>query len=391
MKGSELNAPGPFYVCRAYRTGLEAYGRRIETAPDRPRNHVTLWYTNVFTPHMRALYARWIDRWETKLATRDTNRVVRPFEWGFEWLPAAPENPRDPQAAMGAYVADHVRRSDEFFAYRTPEDFSLDGDGRLTFTSPVHTPHPENNRVLARLFRAANDRGRAVLVLPQWNSDAQGHVGLCRLLNRFGMTALRMSKAYHDYRMPAELERADYHVSSNIGQTIGAARQSVLDVRCCLDWLQQQGYTRLAILGSSLGSCVAFIAAAHDSRVKVGVFNHVSMYFSDVVWTGISTKHVKDGFGGQVTREQLREYWSIISPATYLDKMIGRDMMSLLIWARYDTTFLPEFSMQVLENFESRKLQHRVVALPCAHYTTGQFPFNWIDGLAMCRHLQRHL
>ena len=32
--------------------------------------------------HMTGLYARWMDRWERKLATRDTNRVVRPFEWG---------------------------------------------------------------------------------------------------------------------------------------------------------------------------------------------------------------------------------------------------------------------------------------------------------------------
>src|ERR1035438_3505010 len=36
--------------------------------------------------HMPGPYAYWMDRWERKLATRDTNRVVRPFEWGTEWL-----------------------------------------------------------------------------------------------------------------------------------------------------------------------------------------------------------------------------------------------------------------------------------------------------------------
>ena len=69
-------------------------------------------------------------------------------------------------------------------------------------------------------------RYRALVVLPQWNSDVNGHIGLCKLLNRYGLTALRMSKAYHDERMPAELERADYHVSSNIGRTISAAPAS---------------------------------------------------------------------------------------------------------------------------------------------------------------------
>ena len=124
---------------------------------------------------------------------------------------------------------------------------------------------------------------------------ADGHVGLAKLLNRFGISALRMTMAYHAERMPPELERADYHVSSNVGRTIHAGRQSVIDTRACLDWLQQQGYERLGILGTSLGSCVAFIAAAHDPRVSVGIFNHVSMYFSDVVWTGLSTQHVRAG------------------------------------------------------------------------------------------------
>jgi hypothetical protein len=339
---------------------------------------------------MAGIYARWIDRWETKLATRDTNRVVRPMEWGVEWLPNFGFDTADPASAMRQYSAGVLNDSDSFFAYQTPSDFQLAGE-RLSFTSPVHTPYPENNRVLGRLYRAANDRQRAVIVLPQWNSDVNGHIGLCKLLNRYGLTALRMSKAYHDERMPAELERADYHVSSNIGRTISAARQSVIDLRCCLDWLQSQGYQRLGVLGSSLGSCVAFIAAAHDPRIRVGVFNHVSMYFSDVVWTGFSTQHVRQGFDGQITGDQLRSYWAPISPASYLDRMTGSALKSLLIWARYDTTFLPEFSLQVLESFRARKLDHEVFALPCAHYTTGEFPFNLLDGFTMCRYLARTL
>ena len=31
-------------------------------------------------------YARWMYAWETRLTTRDENRVVRPLEWGFEWI-----------------------------------------------------------------------------------------------------------------------------------------------------------------------------------------------------------------------------------------------------------------------------------------------------------------
>ena len=34
---------------------------------------------------IRSRYARWMNDWEYRLETRDSNRVVRPFEWGLEW------------------------------------------------------------------------------------------------------------------------------------------------------------------------------------------------------------------------------------------------------------------------------------------------------------------
>src|SRR5215472_599489 len=345
---------------------------------------------------MTGLYARYMDRWERKLATRDTNRVVRPFDWGTDWLasvgfPDCPANANGNSAeCVDRFVAGALADSDRFFAYEPVRDFRIQ-DGELLFTSPVRSPYPENNTARARWFPVPKDRKRALVVLPQWNSGPDGHLGLARLLNWFGVSALRMTMAYHAERRPAETARADYHCSSNIGRTIHAARQSVIDVRSCLDWLAQQGYERVGILGTSLGSCVAFIATAHDPRVRVGIFNHVSMYFSDVVWTGLSTQNVRQGFGQEVSQEDLRRYWSVISPASYLNRLPGRDLKSLLIWASHDSTFWPEYSQQVLKTFRELKLRHEVFNLPCGHYTTGQFPFNLMDGLAMCRFAAKNL
>jgi hypothetical protein len=345
---------------------------------------------------MKGLYARWMERWEHKLATRDTNRVVRPFEWGADWLhrigfPSCPADANGNSAAcVDRFAAEAVAQSDRFYSYDVPTDFEL-RDSNLTFTSAAPSGYPENDTVHALWCPAEADRGRALVVLPQWNSGPDGHLGLAKLLNRFGISALRMTMAYHAERKPAELQRADYHVSSNVGRTIHACRQSIIDVRACVDWLGQQGYRRVGILGTSLGSCVAFIAAAHDPRVRVGIFNHVSMYFSDVVWTGLSTQNVRQGFSGNISQDDLRRYWSVISPASYLQRMKGRDLKSLLVWARHDSTFLPVYSQQVLKSFRELELTHKVFTLPCGHYTTGQFPFNLMDGLAMCRFAARNL
>jgi hypothetical protein len=345
---------------------------------------------------MTGLYARWIGRWERKLATRDTNRVVRPFDWGTDWLSSVgfPPCPADANGNarewVARFVAEALADSDRFFAYQPPADYRLQ-DGRLTFTSPVESRYPENNTVPALWFPAPKDQGRALVVLPQWNSGPDGHVGLAKLLNRFGISALRMTMAYHAERMPPELQRADYHVSSNVGRTIHANRQSVIDTRACLDWLWQQGYRRVGILGTSLGSCVALLATAHDQRVKMGIFNHVSMNFSDVVWNGLSTQNVRQGFANVISQDELRGYWRVISPAAYLQRLQGRDLKNLLIWARHDSTFLPDYSREVLQNFRELGLPHEIFALPCGHYTTGQFPFNLIDGLTMCRYASRNL
>ncbi|MEO8596577.1 MAG: alpha/beta hydrolase family protein [Candidatus Solibacter sp.] len=345
---------------------------------------------------MMGLYARYMDQWERQLATRDTNRVVRPFEWGTDWLNSLgyPECPADANGSSRDYVArfvqEAVANSERFFAYRPVNDYRL-AENHLTFTSPVETPYPENNTVHAQWFPAPNDRGRVVIVLPQWNSGPDGHVGLAKLLNRFGISALRMTMAYHAQRKPAETARADYHVSSNVGRTIHAGRQSAVDVRACIDWLESMGYARLGILGTSLGSCVAFLATAHDPRIRMGIFNHVSMHFADVVWTGLSTQNVSQAFAGNVSQDELRKFWSPISPASYLQRFHGRDLKTLLIWASHDSTFLPVYSKQVLDSFKQLSLPHKVFNLPCGHYTTGQFPFNLMDGLVMCRFAARSL
>ena len=185
----------------------------------------------------------------------------------------------------------------------------------------METPHQQkNNRVHGQWFPAKFKPGArrvaAVVVLPHWNASVTQHNALCAGLTKLGISALRLSMPYHDYRMPAELQRADYAVSSNIARTIDATRQAVIDTRSAVDWLEAEGFASIGICGTSLGSCYAFLASAHDPRLRVNVFNHCSTYFADVVWEGLSSRgHIRQSLEGNVTLEQLREAWSLISPA----------------------------------------------------------------------------
>jgi hypothetical protein len=344
---------------------------------------------------LRESYRRWMLDWENRLAFRATNRVVRPFEWGIDWTrnwPAAArleQNGHGPYEYLNALNRTILEQSDEFFGYERPSGFELEGD-ILKFRSPVKTPHAANDLAHARWFPAARSK-KAVVVLPHWNASPQQHVGLALGIRRLGISALRISLPYHDLRMPPELQRADYAVSSNVARTIDATRQAVIDVRCCLDWLQSLGYERLGIVGTSLGSCYAFLASAHDERLAVNVFNHCSSYVADVVWTGLSTQHIRQSMEGHIDLDRLREVWMAISPVNYMEKFAQKTKKSKFIYTLYDTTFLPEFSRQTVESIRRRRIDHDVAVLPCGHYTMGETPFKFLDGYHICSFLRKWL
>jgi dienelactone hydrolase len=368
---------------------------------------------------MRSFYARWMYEWETRLTSVDTNRVVRELEWGIDWTHDWPcrngflptQTDQECERYLREYNLRAIASSDEFFSYQKPSDFRTETrqiqvfstrdvpDARLEartrgtqaeflrFTSPAKTPYPENNLANARWF-PANGRS-AIVLLPHWNADALAYTSLCRVLNRLNISVLRLSMPYHDIRRPAETRRADYAVSANIGRTLDACRQGVIDVRCCLDWLEGRGYTQLGILGTSLGSCYAFLAAAHDPRIRVAAFNHASTYFADVVWHGQSTRHIREGLEPGIDLNRLRGLWAAISPMSYFDRFARWPKKSLVVYARYDLTFLPEFSRQAIAEFRRFKLDHKVAALPCGHYSTGETPYKYIDGWHLATFLVR--
>lgn len=380
--------------------------------------------------------------WETALTTRDENRVERPLEWGFEHLAEfggeemAGRVERGEISGLEAMIELNRRIVAEpqwFYGYQTPDDFRIEqhfpalyptnvrpetleqerewrrraevGELRkepfLRFTSRVTTPYPENDTVNARWYEASpesiprDSQGRpkprqAMIVMPQWNADAFSHNSLCEMFNRFGISCLRLSKPYHDVRRPAELERSDYAVSANVGRTIAACRQAVVDIRSCMDWLESQGYEQFGVLGTSLGSAYGFIAAAMDPRLRVCAFNHASTQFGDVVWTGQSTRHIKAAFEhAGLSQDQVREVFAGVSPMSFMERFAAsggprweRDTprRTLVVYAPYDLTFVVRYSREVLKNFTRHGVDYVAKVLPCGHYTTGETPYKYLDG-----------
>jgi hypothetical protein len=355
---------------------------------------------------------RYMHKRERHLAMLNDNRTVRPFEWGAEFLVEGVDG-----ADPAEILAEHSRRvtaaSDDYFAAPDKIDFSLERRlypsaaslsaeelktpveqieiPVLSWKSNLTTVSPENNTSLATYFPHENKRA-AVIILPHWNAKAGTYFDLAKFLNKVGLSALRLTLPYHEERMPPELERADHLVSPNIGRSLQSIRQAVLDTRAAVTWLRSRGYEKVGVVGTSIGSCVGFLAFVHDPRIDAVVFNHVSGYMADVVWHGLSTYHVRNGIADNITLDQLREYWMPVSPMAYMEKLAAQPWRpQRYIYTLYDLSFPVELSRDVMRELRRHNIKHSKAAIPCGHYTLGEKPWVYLDGYKIIRYLHKHL
>jgi Prolyl oligopeptidase family len=315
-----------------------------------------------------------IRRYEHMRWAQEPHRQTLPFAWGQTHIGGDAHDP-NPRAFLDRFVKETLAQSDDWYAASPADDYALD-DNVLTFTSAIASPWPENNRVHGQLFRARR-MGPAVVVLAQWNARWQEQQDVCRWLNCLGITAIKMSLPYHDRRAIPGHPRGDHLVGPNIGLTLQANRQAVVDVRRTLRWLERQGHDRLGILGTSVGSSIAFIAMCHEPALHAGAFLHVATYFGDVVANGLTTMNVWEPLQEKLSHDDLRRYWSPISPFPYISKLVGADKRLLAITGRYDPTFWPEFTDTFFDAIRREGVHFESLSLPCGHYSLGVAPFKY--------------
>jgi Alpha/beta hydrolase domain containing 18 len=333
-----------------------------------------------------------IRRYEHMRWAQEPNRRTLPFAWGLEHIGGDADDPH-PAAFLDRFAEETLAHSDDWYATAPAPDYALDGNV-LTFTSAIASPWPENNRVYGQLFPARGARtarGRAVVVLAQWNARWEEQQDICRWLSFLGITAIKMSLPYHDRRSIPGHPRGDHLVGPNIGLTLQANRQAVLDVRRTLRWLEREGYGPLGLLGTSIGSSIGFITMCHDPALRAGAFLHAATYFGDVVSNGLTTMNVWEPLEAKLSHDELRRYWSPISPFPYISKLDGSHRKILAITARYDPTFWPEFTADFLRVIRRDGVEFENLSLPCGHYSLGVPPFSYAAGYRFGRFLSRAL
>jgi dienelactone hydrolase len=159
-------------------------------------------------------------------------------------------------------------------------------------------------------------------------------------------------------------------------------QQAVQDVLSAVDWLSQCGYKKIGIIGASLGSCVAFLAAAHEPRIGYFVGTLMSSYFGDVIWTGKSTSHIRESLPDGISQEDLRLSYLPNSPISFVANLprSNPELRQLILSARYDQTFVPSLTETLFTEYDRRGVNHKRIMLPCGHYSIGSHWFGLVSG-----------
>lgn len=288
---------------------------------------------------------------------------------------------------LGAYARHNIAASGHYFALSRLPVFSY-CSGWLQFDSPLPSGLPNNDRVRGR-FHPSRGR-RAVVLLGHWNASRASYAGLARALALSGIACLQLSLPFHDERATPTVGWAREMASEDIGLTIRTHRQAVVDVRAAVSWLHSMGYASIGLMGSSLGSSIAAVAAAHEPRVRALSLVLMGDDLAEVIWTGSATAHLRAALETRFSLADLQTGWALISPNTYAP-LLARLGRVQVVSARHDTVFLPSQTERYVARLQRLGIIVDRLCLGCGHYSLASFPFNVRCFVAVVRFLRRSL
>jgi dienelactone hydrolase len=319
-----------------------------------------------------------LDRWEERKAvTADKLKPHEEMELGCAL--AFPECRQDISLEAFGEFSNKVRtKSNTFFSANEDSriEYGRQGD-IITFRSDVVTETETNNLVRARIYEAKGSRD-AVIMVPHWNAGVWSYRRFSRCLAGQGLTTVEMTLPYQGARGRDGSAVADYFLSANLGRTIRSIKQAVLDTRRVIDWLYSNNYTRVAIVGVSIGSCVAGLVAAHDNRIRMSALLLTAGDFAEVVWTGRATEHIRAALSEVATLDQVRAVWSIISSGCFVKQLSRQDHKSLIISGQRDQVVRPYLTDRFVSGLKNAGGNYNWQILACGHYSMGLLPFNII-------------
>ena len=267
-------------------------------------------------------------------------------------------------------------RADDFYAVDSGvHDFAL-ADASLTYSSAL-CDGTANDNVSVQVISRRRSAGKAVVIVPHWNAKHGDYVDVANTLSWFGFDGFILTLPHHGTRAPlSPTHVANAFLNADLGAAIRSVRQAVLDVKLLTGWLKLNGYKDVYLVGASLGSCVASLAAAFDPRISRCALLLSAGDFADTVWTGRATAQIRKAIEKNIGLEQLRKAWAIISPLNFADNFAANGSRIFIVSGARDEVVRIGLATDFVDALTDAGVDVQWRVLPCGHYTLSMFPFS---------------
>jgi dienelactone hydrolase len=232
----------------------------------------------------------------------------------------------------------------------------------VSFPSPVHTKHTENNTAYGLYFKISGGKDFvSVILLHGWGRrNLWVEKKFALILARYNINCFILKLPFHFERAPKGTFSGEYAITGDITRTIEGTRQVVIEVMTVSSWLRKHS-EKVVIIGISLGGMIAHLAMAVEA-FDAGITILAGGNNAGIIWEGIATSSVReDHIRAGISREQANHIYQIVNPTTMARHNKTRNLF--MINGLYDEAVPVRYTMELWEALGRPKIRW----YPCAH------------------------
>ncbi len=268
-----------------------------------------------------------------------------------------------------------IDEGEEFYSLATSSDPLEITDNSVIFKSDITTPEKENN-TFECIVTGSGSKEHAIIVFHHWYARNR-YPKFAKFFASKGITVVEVTLPYHFNRGNSE-SAEEKLLSADIGRTVQAMRQAVLDGRKVVAWLHELGFAKISVVGMCIGGTVAGLVAAHDRKVDKAVLMVTPMSPADLVWTAETMKPLRQRIEANMTLKDLRAAWSIISLEMHTFGLTRPRLETMFILGEEDSISRPKESEWVINFLQETGHSPKLLSLGSGHSSIGIFPYNVI-------------
>jgi len=231
----------------------------------------------------------------------------------------------------------------------------------LEFPSFVISGYPENDTVHCFYFKPEADlKIPAVIIIHGYKArKLKIEKEIAKKLAERKIAGVVFILPYHSLRRPKNLSSGKYFISDDLQRVRETFRQTIIDIRCLIDWLESRDEIdreRIGIMGISLGAIIANLAMGIDDRIKVGVSilgggNYPKLLWRSFLTIPLKIKMILHGINPKMISQNL----DIIDPITFSYRNRPRNVF--MINGRLDLIIPPSCSRDLWEALGKPKIK----------------------------------